>query len=54
MSYFSVPARSDRAAEIPSDRCFGLQRAALLAYAPTIPSSLRESTLRLQAGLIAP
>ena len=38
---------------IPSDRCLDLQRAALLAYAAEIPSSLRESTLRLQAGLIA-
>jgi hypothetical protein len=52
-SYFIVPARYDRAASIPSDRCFDLQGAALRAYAPNIPASLRESTLRLQAGLIA-
>lgn len=53
VSYFIVPARYDRAASIPSDRCFDLQRSALLAYARNIPSSLRDSTLRLQAGLIA-
>jgi hypothetical protein len=52
VSYFIVPARYDRAASIPSDRCFARQRAALLAYAPSIPASLRESTLRLAAGLI--
>jgi hypothetical protein len=53
VSYFIVPARYDRAASFPSDRCFDLQGAALRAYAPNIPASLRESTLRLQAGLIA-
>ncbi|HXO09129.1 MAG TPA: hypothetical protein VN880_13905, partial [Solirubrobacteraceae bacterium] len=35
-SYFVVPARYDRSAWLPSDRCFDMQLAALRAYLPHI------------------
>ena len=53
VSYYIVPARYDRSASVPSDRCFALQLAALHRALPKIPSALRHQTRVLQAGLIA-
>lgn len=51
-SYYIVPVRFDRAATLPSDRCFALQTTALNRYLPGIPASLRQPTRELQAALI--
>ena len=53
VSYYIVPARYDRSASVPSDRCFALQIAALHQALPKLPSALRDQTRVLQAGLIA-
>ncbi len=53
VSYYIVPARYDRSASVPSDRCFALQIAALHQALPKLPSPLRDQTRVLQAGLIA-
>ena len=53
VSYFIVPARYDRSSWLPSDRCFDLQLAALRAYLPHIPASLRQPTVMLQTMFIA-
>jgi hypothetical protein len=52
-SYYIVPARPNRAAEVPSTRCFDLQAAALADYLPKIPVALRKPTKALEAALIA-
>jgi hypothetical protein len=53
VSYYVVPARYDRAASMPSARCYSLQIAALNRALPTLPADLRRPTRLLQAGLIA-
>jgi hypothetical protein len=53
VSYYVVPARTDLAASMPSDRCFDLQIAALRRALPQIPPKLRAPTQALQAGAIA-
>jgi hypothetical protein len=53
VSYYIVPARYDRSSWLPSDRCFDMQLAALRAYLPHIPASLRQPTVMLQTMFIA-
>lgn len=53
VSYFIVPARYDRSAWMPSDRCFDMQLAALRAYLPHITRWLRRPAVMLQTMLIA-
>ena len=53
VTYYLAVAPFDRAASIPSDRCFALQTQALAAYLPKIPTALRAPTQALQAGYIA-
>jgi hypothetical protein len=53
VSYYVVPARFDRAATMPSGRCYSLQIAALDHALPKVPADLRRQTRVLQAGLIA-
>jgi hypothetical protein len=53
VSYYIIPARFDRAASVPSDRCFELQTQALNRGLPKIPTSLRQPTREIQAALIA-
>jgi hypothetical protein len=52
-SYYLAVSGFDRAATIPSDRCFALQAQALAKYLPKIPPALRAQTTALQAGYIA-
>jgi hypothetical protein len=52
-SYFVVPARYDRSAWLPSDRCFDMQLAALRAYLPHITRSLRRPAVLLQTMVVA-
>ena len=53
ISYYIVPARFDRAASIPSERCFELQVAALKGELPKLPVPLRQPTRKLQRAFIA-
>lgn len=53
VSYYVVPARFDRAAAIPSNRCFDLQSRALNRRLARIPASLRQPTREIQAAFIA-
>lgn len=53
VSYYIVPSRFDRAASIPSDRCFALQRTALDHDLSKIPVSLRQSSREIEAAMIA-
>ncbi len=53
ISYYIVPTRYDRAASVPSERCFALQVAALNRELPKLPVSLREPTRELQGAFIA-
>jgi len=53
ISYYIVPARYDRAASIPSERCFELQAAALNQELPKLPASLRQPARELQRAFIA-
>jgi hypothetical protein len=52
-TYYLAVAPYDRAASVPSDRCFTLQERALATYAPKIPAALRAPTKELQAGYMA-
>lgn len=52
-TYYLAVSGFDRAASIPSDRCFALQKQALARYLPKIPAALRAQTTALQAGYIA-
>jgi hypothetical protein len=52
-SYYLAVSGFDRAAAVPSDRCFVLQEQALAKYLPHIPPALRAQTTALQTGYIA-
>jgi hypothetical protein len=52
-TYYLAVAPFDRAASIPSDRCFALETRALAQYLPKIPRAVRAPTQTLQAGYIA-
>jgi hypothetical protein len=52
-SYYLVPARGDSYADIPSDRCLGLEATALNRYLPGIPRALRQPTREIGAAYIA-
>lgn len=53
VTYYIAAAHNDPAATQPAPRCFGLEVAALHAYLPRIPESLRAPTLRLQSAFIS-
>jgi hypothetical protein len=53
VSYFIIPARYDRSAWLPSDRCYDMQLAAFRAYLPQVTRSLRRPAVMLQTMLIA-